>query len=134
MIYCIARFGLESMVRPLIIQLRVLPDRTHLTTVSDSLQHTPERATIVAMYKRLVIGCAILRSPADTYITYLAVRAGWENAQIATYAHHSLVSRSLTLDRFQCNAFSPHRSQSKQRYYSPCIYEQPSDGMAIFSR
>jgi hypothetical protein len=55
-----------------------------LPKVSDSLQHGPDRATIVAMYKRLVIGCAILSSPAETYITYLAVRAGWENAQIAT--------------------------------------------------
>lgn len=53
--------------------------------VSDSLRHGPEQATIVAMYNRLLVGCAILSSPAETYITYLAVRAGWENAQIATY-------------------------------------------------
>jgi hypothetical protein len=59
-----------------------LPDQ--IVIVSDSLQHVPEKATIVAMYKRLVVGCAILSSPVETYITYLAVRAGWENAQIAT--------------------------------------------------
>jgi hypothetical protein len=62
--------------------------------VSDSLQHGPERATIVAMYKRLVVGCAILSSPVETYITYLTVRAGWENAQIATYVHFSMISRN----------------------------------------
>lgn len=56
----------------------------YFVIVSDSLQHEPEKATIVAMYKRLVVGCAILSSPVETYITYLAVRAGWENAQIAT--------------------------------------------------
>ncbi|KAI0251397.1 hypothetical protein BJV78DRAFT_1126333 [Lactifluus subvellereus] len=66
--------------------------------VSDSLQHVPERATIVAMYKRLVIGCAILRSPVDTYITYLAVRAGWENAQIATVMLFHLIDRNPNKD------------------------------------
>ena len=52
--------------------------------MSDSLQYEPERATIVAVYKRLVVGVALLSSPQETYITYLAVRSGWENAQIAT--------------------------------------------------
>ncbi|KAH9971741.1 hypothetical protein BGW80DRAFT_1174286, partial [Lactifluus volemus] len=66
--------------------------------VSDSLQHGPDRATIVAMYKRLVIGCAILSSPAETYITYLAVRAGWENAQIATAMLFHLIDRNPNKD------------------------------------
>ena len=61
-----------------------MADDILLALVGDSLQHAPEKATIVAMYKRLVVGCAILSSPVETYITYLAVRAGWENAQIAT--------------------------------------------------
>jgi hypothetical protein len=61
-----------------------LADGIPFVIVSDSLQHVPEKATIVAMYKRLVVGCAVLSSPVETYITYLAVRAGWENAQIAT--------------------------------------------------
>lgn len=65
--------------------------RFYPVIVSDSLRHEPEQATIVAMYKRLLVGCAILSSPAETYITYLAVRAGWENAQIATYAKHFLI-------------------------------------------
>ena len=75
--------GIDGLSPPL---LRVLLNRrdSSLPKVSDSLQHGPDRATIVAMYKRLVIGCAILSSPAETYITYLTVRAGWENAQIAT--------------------------------------------------
>lgn len=54
--------------------------------VSDSLDHTPERCTVVATYKRLVVGIAILSSPRETYITYLAVKAGWNNAGIARYA------------------------------------------------
>lgn len=37
------------------------------------------------MYKSLVVGAAFLSSPQVTYITYLVVRAGWDNSQIATY-------------------------------------------------
>ncbi|KAI0281106.1 Cupredoxin [Russula aff. rugulosa BPL654] len=66
--------------------------------ISDSLQHEPEKATIVAMYKRLVVGCAILSSPVETYITYLAVRAGWENAQIATTMLFHLINRNPNKD------------------------------------
>src|SRR6266852_5799675 len=68
----------------LLLKGRCLSDDSLLVIVSDSLHHGPEKATIVAMYKCLVVGCAILSSPVETYITYLAVRAGWENAQIAT--------------------------------------------------
>lgn len=56
-----------------------------LFPVSDSLQYSPERCTVIATYKKLVVGVAILSSPQETYITYLAVKAGWDNAQIATY-------------------------------------------------
>ncbi|KAI0285260.1 hypothetical protein BC826DRAFT_918814 [Russula brevipes] len=66
--------------------------------VSDSLQHVPEQATIVAMYKRLIVGCAILSSPVETYITYLAVRAGWENTQIATAMLFHLINRNPNKD------------------------------------
>ncbi|KIJ20569.1 hypothetical protein PAXINDRAFT_152440 [Paxillus involutus ATCC 200175] len=52
--------------------------------VSDSLQYSPERCTVVAMYGQLVVGAAFLSSPQETYITYMAVRAGWDNSQIAT--------------------------------------------------
>ncbi|KAF8273202.1 hypothetical protein EI94DRAFT_1677151 [Lactarius quietus] len=66
--------------------------------VSDSLCHVPEQATIVAMYKRLLVGCAILSSPAETYITYLVVRPGWENAQIASTMLFHLISRNPNKD------------------------------------
>lgn len=51
--------------------------------VSDSLEFSPERATVIAVYKKLVVGVAFLSSPQETYITFLAVRAGWDKAQIA---------------------------------------------------
>jgi hypothetical protein len=56
----------------------------HMVIVSDSLQYSPERCTVVAMYGQLVVGAAFLSSPQETYITYMAVRAGWDNSQIAT--------------------------------------------------
>lgn len=40
---------------------------------------------MVAVYKKIVIGVAILSSPDETYLTYLAVRSGWENCRIATH-------------------------------------------------
>ena len=40
----------------------------------------------MASYKNLIVGVALLSSPQETYITYLAVKPGWDNAQIATYA------------------------------------------------
>jgi hypothetical protein len=61
-----------------------LGSSTDYFSVSDSLDHRPEGCTVVATYKRLVVGAAILSSPQETYITYLAVKAGWDNAQIAT--------------------------------------------------
>ncbi|KAJ3571043.1 hypothetical protein NP233_g4013 [Leucocoprinus birnbaumii] len=51
--------------------------------VSDSLEFSPERCTVVACYARLVVGVAIMSSPQETYITYLAVRAGWDKASVA---------------------------------------------------
>ncbi|KAJ7777235.1 hypothetical protein B0H16DRAFT_1504773 [Mycena metata] len=60
--------------------------------VTDSLEYSPERCTIVAAYGRLVVGVAIISSPRETYITYLAVRAGWDNTQIATTMLYHLIS------------------------------------------
>lgn len=77
---------------------------TSRNPVSDSLQYETERATIVAVYNRLVVGVALLSSPQETYITYLAVRSGWENAQIAT----SVVSYSCTT--WSCEADLPYRT------------------------
>jgi hypothetical protein len=67
--------------------LSPLSPAAHSRAVSDALQHAPEQATIIATYKRLVVGCALLSAPDEPYITYLAVRAGWERAQIATCVH-----------------------------------------------
>ncbi|KAF9523348.1 hypothetical protein CPB83DRAFT_691704 [Crepidotus variabilis] len=60
--------------------------------VGDSLDYQPEKATIVAMYKKLVIGVAILKSPMETYIMYLAVKAGWDRSQIARTMLYHLIT------------------------------------------
>ncbi|KAF9266791.1 hypothetical protein L218DRAFT_750705 [Marasmius fiardii PR-910] len=60
--------------------------------VSDSLDYSPEKCTIVALYKKLVVGVAILSSPRETYITYLAVKSGWDNSQIATWMLYHLIT------------------------------------------
>ncbi|KAJ8695043.1 hypothetical protein PTI98_007666 [Pleurotus ostreatus] len=61
-------------------------------SVSDSLDYSPERCTVVACYKRLVVGVAILSSPQETYITYLAVKTGWEGSKIATNMLYHIIS------------------------------------------
>ncbi|EIM86452.1 uncharacterized protein STEHIDRAFT_147059 [Stereum hirsutum FP-91666 SS1] len=66
--------------------------------VSDSLIYAPTKSTIVATYGHLVVGCAFLSSPVETYITYLAVRAGWERAQIATSMLYHLITRNPSRD------------------------------------
>ncbi|KAJ3541883.1 hypothetical protein NMY22_g3710 [Coprinellus aureogranulatus] len=68
--------------------------------VSDSLDYQPEKVTVVAMYKRLVVGVAIMSSPQETYITYLAVKAGWDKAQIAKPRNmlYHLISRNPQKD------------------------------------
>ncbi|EGN95100.1 hypothetical protein SERLA73DRAFT_187406 [Serpula lacrymans var. lacrymans S7.3] len=66
--------------------------------VSDSFQHSPERCTVVAAYKNLVVGAALLSSPQETYITYLSVRAGWDNSQIATTMLYHLISLNPNKD------------------------------------
>ncbi|KAJ6485671.1 hypothetical protein C8R45DRAFT_930770 [Mycena sanguinolenta] len=38
-------------------------------SVSDSLEYSPERCTIIAAYNRLVVGVAIISSPRETYIS-----------------------------------------------------------------
>ncbi|KDQ26820.1 hypothetical protein PLEOSDRAFT_1066109 [Pleurotus ostreatus PC15] len=61
-------------------------------SVSDSLDYSPERCTVVACYKRLVVGVAILSSPQETYITYLAVKTGWEGSKIATNMLYHIIA------------------------------------------
>ena len=43
------------------------------------------------MYKKVVVGVALISSPIETYINYLVVRAGWDNSQIATYANWLII-------------------------------------------
>ncbi|KAI6044426.1 hypothetical protein EDC04DRAFT_2889881 [Pisolithus marmoratus] len=60
--------------------------------VSDSLKYSPERCTVIATYGHLVVGVALLSSPQESYITYLAVHACWDNSQIATTMLYHLIS------------------------------------------
>ena len=53
--------------------------------VTEALSISATKCTVVALYRRLVVGAAFLSSPEETYITYLVVRPGWESAGIATY-------------------------------------------------
>ena len=55
------------------------------SSVTDSLDYQPEKATVLAVYKKVVVGVAILKSPEETYIMYLAVKAGWDKSQIARF-------------------------------------------------
>ncbi|KJA23642.1 hypothetical protein HYPSUDRAFT_201351 [Hypholoma sublateritium FD-334 SS-4] len=66
--------------------------------VSDSLEYWPERSTVVAMYKKIIVGVAIISSPIQTYITYLAVKAGWDKAQIARTMLYHLIKMNPTRD------------------------------------
>ncbi|KAF9485525.1 hypothetical protein BDN70DRAFT_927463 [Pholiota conissans] len=66
--------------------------------VADSLDYFPEKSTVVAMYKKNVVGIAIINSPIETYITYLAVKAGWDKAQIARTMLYHLIDMNPTRD------------------------------------
>jgi len=46
---------------------------------------------MVAMYQMIVVGMAILSSPRENYITHLAVKEGWDKAQIRTLVAVSAV-------------------------------------------
>ncbi|KAI8321221.1 hypothetical protein GQ54DRAFT_311945 [Martensiomyces pterosporus] len=52
--------------------------------------------SIVALYKRNVVGCAFLTP--DAYLTYIAVAAGWEGAGIATFMIYHLTQTVPTKD------------------------------------
>lgn len=60
----------------------------------DSLQY-PE-FSVIALYKRNVIGCAFLTP--DAYLSYIAVSAGWEGAGVARYMLYHLVQQLPTRD------------------------------------
>ncbi|THH09901.1 hypothetical protein EW145_g1695 [Phellinidium pouzarii] len=83
-----------------ILQVHDLLSRTFWPgiDISDSLQYSPEQCTVVATYRNLVVGAAFLSSPQETYITYLAVRVGWESSQIATKMLYTLITRNPRRD------------------------------------
>ncbi|KAF8333288.1 hypothetical protein F5887DRAFT_994848 [Amanita rubescens] len=60
--------------------------------IRDSFDSFPDRCTIVATYKKMVVGVAILSSPQETYITYLAVKVGWDNSRIARAMLYHLIA------------------------------------------
>ncbi|KAJ2828191.1 hypothetical protein IWW50_001513 [Coemansia erecta] len=62
--------------------------------MSEALQY-PE-FSIVALYRRRVVGCAFLTP--DAYLTYIAVAAGWEGAGIAKYMVFHLTQTVPTKD------------------------------------
>jgi len=62
--------------------------------VSESLEY-PE-FTIVACYKKLVIGCAFMTP--DAYINYIAVHPEWRNAGIATFMLYHLIQTCVGKD------------------------------------
>ncbi|KAJ2078962.1 hypothetical protein H4R24_004112 [Coemansia sp. RSA 988] len=62
--------------------------------VSEALQY-PE-FSIVALYRRQVVGCAFLTP--DAYLTYIAVASGWEGAGIAKYMVYHLTQTVPTKD------------------------------------
>ncbi|KAH9893525.1 hypothetical protein C8Q73DRAFT_536903 [Cubamyces lactineus] len=96
----------EAPITYCILQAHHLPQVHDLLTrvfwegidVSDALEYCPEKCTVVATYKQLVVGAAFLSSPQETYITYLAVRAGWDNSQIATTMLYHLITRNPRKD------------------------------------
>ncbi|GJJ11513.1 hypothetical protein Clacol_005746 [Clathrus columnatus] len=72
---------------------------THiLRKVSSSLDYSPEKCTVIALYKRLVVGAAFLSSPLETYLTYLAVRPGWEFSGVASTILYLLLKANPTKD------------------------------------
>ncbi|KIM44798.1 hypothetical protein M413DRAFT_66849 [Hebeloma cylindrosporum] len=81
-------------------QIHDLLERSFWTgiDVRDSLDYQPERSTVIAMYKKIVVGVAIIASPLQTYITYLAVKAGWDKAQIGRATIRTMLYHLIALN------------------------------------
>jgi hypothetical protein len=82
--------------------------------VSVSLQYSPTQCTIVASYKWLVVGVAFLSSPEETYLTYLVVRPGWENVNIARYGRmlysiYTICNANVSVMLYHLIAANPRR-------------------------
>ena len=104
-------------------------DYSSISLVTESVRYYPEQCTIVATYKKLVVGAAFISSPQETYITYLAVKPGFENCHIATWVSSLChpVEQGLT-SISQVHVVSPDIFEPTQRHNSTCIHYQPSDG------
>jgi hypothetical protein len=72
------------------------------------------------MYKKIVVGVAIIISPLQTYITYLAVKAGWDKAQIGRFVRPIIHVVNKILNHYHQNhALSSYSTESQQRLYPP---------------
>jgi hypothetical protein len=60
--------------------------KTFLTPVSTPLMYID--FTIVAMYNKLVVGCAFMTP--ECYLTYFSVRQGWQRAGIGRFMLYHL--------------------------------------------
>ncbi|KAF9045354.1 hypothetical protein BJ165DRAFT_1346914 [Panaeolus papilionaceus] len=89
-----------TLTAELVPQVNDLLERCFWTgiDISDSLGYWPEKATVIAVYKKVVVGAAILSSPLETYITFLAVRPGWDKSQIARTMLFHLISMNPNKD------------------------------------
>ncbi|KAJ1954343.1 hypothetical protein EC988_002489, partial [Linderina pennispora] len=77
-------------------QVNALLCRTFWPGVDMSDALTYPEFSVVALYKRTVVGCAFLTP--EAYLTYIAVAAGWEGAGIATFMIHHLTQTMPTKD------------------------------------
>ncbi|KAF8322487.1 hypothetical protein DL93DRAFT_2050299 [Clavulina sp. PMI_390] len=67
--------------------------------VSTALEYHPEKYTVVAMYRRVVVGVALISPPPDeAYVTYITVKEGWKNAGIAKTMLYLLIRSSPDRD------------------------------------
>lgn len=68
-------------------------------TVSECLSY-PD-FTVVALYKKLVIGCAFLVPDVghnEAYVSFMAVRPGWQRAGIASFMLYHLTQTCIGKD------------------------------------
>ncbi|CAG8751955.1 5232_t:CDS:2, partial [Racocetra persica] len=74
--------------------------KEHLSQVNDLLQRcfwpSIDDFSVVAMYKRLVIGCGFMTP--EAYITYIAVAPGWEKSGIGQFMLYHLIQTNLGKD------------------------------------
>ncbi|KAL5281880.1 CSRP2BP family protein [Megaselia abdita] len=74
--------------------------------------------SVVALYKKLVVGCAFLIPDVnynEVYLSFMAVRPGWQRAGIATFMLYHLLQTNLTKD------ISLHVSASNT---AVCLYQK----------